>query len=370
MFSKALNVAAMALAASTVVSGQTFTLCDPTKKDCPPDPALATSVDLNLATEPREIFENLAGTKVEYDAAKGAVFPIRKEGDSPTMQSYKYIFFGRVDMVLQAAPGAGIVTSVVLQSDTLDEIDFEWVGGNNAQVQTNYFSKGDTTTYDRGAHHPVNNPLGEFHTYSIEWTKEHLQWIIDGVVIRTLTYADAKGGTIYPQTPMQVKFGTWIAGRKDASQGTIDWAGGLTNFAEGPFLAYYKSIKITDYAGGVTGAKQYVYGDRSGTWQSIKVDTVNGGSVGPKPSSSGAPLSTKSETASVSKSTTLSTSTTAGPDSSTTSTPATGNRVSTTSSGNAQTSAPTTPSAAGHVVLTLRNLGLAGAALCAAQFFL
>jgi hypothetical protein len=32
MLSKVLNVAAVALAASTLVSAQTFTLCDPTKK--------------------------------------------------------------------------------------------------------------------------------------------------------------------------------------------------------------------------------------------------------------------------------------------------------------------------------------------------
>ena len=48
------------------------------------------------------------------------------DGNAPTITSKKYIFFGRVEIVIQAAFGAGVVTSAVLQSDCLDEID--WVG--------------------------------------------------------------------------------------------------------------------------------------------------------------------------------------------------------------------------------------------------
>lgn len=280
MYTKLFSSAALVLAASTVVSAQTFTLCDPTKKDCPPDPAIAGVVSYDLGKgEPKESFKALEGTKIDYDAGKGAVFSIKSEGDAPTMASHGYIFFGRLDVTLQAAPGAGIVTSLVLQSDDLDEIDYEWVGGDDAQVQTNYFSKGDTTTYDRGAYHAVSTPTGSSHKYSIDWTKDRIQWLVDDKVVRTLTYAEAKGGSTYPQTPMQVKFGTWVAGKKDASEGTVQWAGGFANFANAPFNAYYKDIKVTDYAGGVQGAKQYIYSDRSGTWQSITIDTVNGGTT-------------------------------------------------------------------------------------------
>lgn len=48
--------------------------------------------------------------------------------------------FGKVDIELQAAPGAGIVSSFVLQSDTLDEIDWEWLGADPDEVQSNYVS--------------------------------------------------------------------------------------------------------------------------------------------------------------------------------------------------------------------------------------
>lgn len=131
------------------------------------------------------------------------------------------------------------------------------------------------STYDRGAFHPVANPTGQFHVYSIEWTPAAINWIIDDVVVRTLTYEDAKGGSSFPQTPMQVKLGTWCAGSPDAAEGTIAWAGGLTDFSQAPFKAYYKSISIVDYAGGdaptTKSVREYIYGNHSGDYGSIQM---------------------------------------------------------------------------------------------------
>lgn len=66
-------------------------------------------------------FQNVAGTNIQY-GANGAVFEIASLGVAPTIETGKYIFFGRVDIEVQAAPGQGIVTSAVLQSDDLDEV--------------------------------------------------------------------------------------------------------------------------------------------------------------------------------------------------------------------------------------------------------
>jgi Glycosyl hydrolases family 16 len=67
---------------------------------------------------------NLAeGTSLTYDSSQGAVFTINEETDAPTITSNWYIFFGKVDIVLKAAPGVGIVSSFVMESDDLDEID-------------------------------------------------------------------------------------------------------------------------------------------------------------------------------------------------------------------------------------------------------
>lgn len=274
MFSKVFSVAALALVAPALVSAQTSTTCNPLLATCPADPAFGKdTVHCDFTKGECAAFTNIGGTAIEY-GEKGGVFTIPGLGVAPTIATGKYIFFGRVDVEVQAAPGVGIITSAVLQSDNLDEIDWEWIGGDNAQVQSNYFSKGDISTYDRGAFHPVVNPTGQFHVYSIEWTPSFVNWIIDGTVVRTLTYADAKGGSAFPQTPMQVKLGTWVAGRPDAEEGTVIWAGGMADFSQGPFSGYYKSISIVDYAGGdaptTKSVKEYIYGDQSGSYQSIR----------------------------------------------------------------------------------------------------
>lgn len=275
MLSKAFS-AAVVLAASTLVSAQTYTECNPLKKSCPGNPAFgANTVECDFTKGACDAFHGMVGTSLTYNG-KGANFVIKKESDAPTIRTTNYLFFGRVDVVVQAAEGTGIVTSAVLQSDDLDEIDWEWVGGDNAQVQTNYFSKGDTTTYDRGAYHPVSAPLTSYHKYSVLWTPTAINWLIDDTVVRTLTSADAKGGATFPQTPMQVKLGTWVAGGKNTAKGTVEWAGGYTDFDDAPFNAYYKSITIEDYAGQDgpgknSNVKKYVYGDKTGTWESIKV---------------------------------------------------------------------------------------------------
>lgn len=186
------------------------------------------------------------------------------------------MFFGTVDVTMRTAKGNGIVTTIVLESDVLDEIDWEWLGGVNGVVQSNYFSKGDTSSYGKLESEltvPGGDDKGTFHTYSLNWTPEKLEWSIDGTVLRTLPYAGNEA--TYPQTPMMVKFGTWCAGCSTAP-GTVAWAGGAPDWSQAPFTAYYQDIKITDLSNGVANAKTYEYTDQTGSMASIKVNTGSG----------------------------------------------------------------------------------------------
>lgn len=249
---------------------------------------------IDFTKGPNDFFEILAGTTIQnYDPVLGAEFTINKETDAPTISSKKYIFFGTVSVVTRACYGQGVVSSIVLQSADLDEIDWEWLGGDRTQVQTNYFGKGDTTTYDRGAYHKVDNPQDKFYNYTIDWTPEFVAWYIDGAKVRQLNYNDAKGGSTFPQTPCQLKLGNWVAGRQGAAKGTVDWAGGYTDFSQAPFHAYYKSITVTDYH---KGAVKYVWPEVAsgqkgdGSYKGITV--VNEGGETSTPSTSASSPST------------------------------------------------------------------------------
>jgi beta-glucanase (GH16 family) len=218
-----------------------------------------------------------------YDSS-GAHFTVTSSGDAPQLISVFYIMFGKVEISMKAAPGAGIVSSLVLQSDTLDEIDIEWLGADDQEMQTNYFGKGDVTTYNRGAFNPAPNNQAEFITYTIDWTATQITWSVGGNVVRVLTPETADANQ-YPQSPMQVKFGSWSGGDSSNSPGTVEWARGPTDYSNGPFTMTVRSLAVTDYSTGT----QYQYGDTSGNWGSI---IAVGGAVNGNSGDAGSPVAT------------------------------------------------------------------------------
>jgi hypothetical protein len=134
-----------ALSASRLVAAQTFSACDPTKGDkCPPNKAFG---NCNKATEydftkvkggsgwkTDDLFKDFwlpdggvmyDDSQLQIDGTNGAQLIITKQEQAPLIKSKQYIFFGKVEVTLQAAKGQGIVTSVVLESDDRDEHD--WV---------------------------------------------------------------------------------------------------------------------------------------------------------------------------------------------------------------------------------------------------
>lgn len=73
-------------------------------------------------TEFFEPMDPMHRAQISYDS-RGAVMTITNATDAPGLQLKSYIYYGRVDVTVQAAPGVGIVTSVVLVGDALAEID-------------------------------------------------------------------------------------------------------------------------------------------------------------------------------------------------------------------------------------------------------
>lgn len=264
----------LTLASLVYVLPSVLAICNPlTSGNCPPVPALGKSFKQDWSQEIGPYFEaESRNGQISFSESDGISLTINKQGDNPLIHSNFYIMFGKVEVVLRAAQGKGIISSFYLQSDDLDEIDIELFGGDNYEFQSNYFIKGSTVTYDRGIYHPVNpGPLTSFHTYTVEWTPDALTWSLDGTVVRTITKDNTQG---YPQTPMQIIAGTWAGGDPNNAPGTIDWAGGLTDFSQAPFTMSMKSIIVSDYSSG----KSYSYSGTSGTWQSIVAEDgeVNG----------------------------------------------------------------------------------------------
>ncbi|OAA34043.1 Concanavalin A-like lectin/glucanase, subgroup [Metarhizium rileyi] len=253
-----------------LAAAQVHTSCNPMERECPANPAFGTDHNFNFNVTPSgDLWETTTGT-VTYNAKTGAAFAINKQGDSPTIRTKFYFFFGRTEILLKVAPGQGIVSSMMWLSDDLDEVDWEFLGSNKTFATTNYFGKG-RQDYKNGGSHPMSGMQDDYHNYTTVWTKESIEWFIDGNHIRTLNSKDANNTLNYPQTPMRLSIGIWAGGDPSLPEGTRQWAGGDTNYANGPYTMYLKSAQVTDFSSG----KEYTYGDRSGTWESINIVSGN-----------------------------------------------------------------------------------------------
>ncbi|KIW35485.1 uncharacterized protein PV07_02181 [Cladophialophora immunda] len=236
-----------------LVSADSSSACNPLNGPCPAIAGLTTGeyfMDFTqqTTTPPDWILADYA--TVGYGSPNGANFTFAKRYDAPYIWTRFYVLFGRIEVVVQAAPGAGIITSSVMMSDDLDEIDWEWSGnnfaGSSGAVQTNYFGKGQVGNSDRGSQPVVDDPEHKFHTYALDWQPDKLVWSIDGVAVRTLKNNGATTGSYqYPQTPSRLHLGLWCSGDPSTPYGTVYWGGGYTNFSAAPFSAYVKSVKIT-----------------------------------------------------------------------------------------------------------------------------
>lgn len=149
---------AAVLAVSVPLSlAQTSTDCNPTEKSCPSDTGLDQTTftsDFTQGSSANASWSAAAYTTINY-GSQGAEFTISKAGEAPTIETDFYFFFGYVEVKMKAAPGQGIVSSIVLESDDLDEIDLEFLGGNTAQVVS--LSRSESVIQE--AHNPAGNKL-------------------------------------------------------------------------------------------------------------------------------------------------------------------------------------------------------------------
>ena len=245
-----------------------MTTCNPMSEDCPANPALGTTAFFNFNQTPvAGTWQERVGVGRVYYDDNGARFTIENTGHAPTLDSKFYIFWGRTEIWMKTAKGRGIISSVMLLSDDLDEIDLEFRGTNDTEVLTNYYGKGDEKSAVGGEYVLPGNTQEDYHNYTIVWTSEFLEWYVDGAKIRRLEPKDAKNGEWYPQTPMRLSLGIWAGGHPNNLPGVREWAGGDTDYSQGPFNMYVKSVHVEDYSKG----KEYVYGDRTGSMNSIKI---------------------------------------------------------------------------------------------------
>jgi hypothetical protein len=124
---KFFKIASLLAASLTLVTAQTHSKCDPkTTDNCPKDPALSSKFSHSFSQSglsPK--FRKTQQGEVSYEGDGCHLRINRAKESGPQLESNFYIMYGKVDVRMKSAPGRGIVTSIALISDSLDEID--WV---------------------------------------------------------------------------------------------------------------------------------------------------------------------------------------------------------------------------------------------------
>ncbi|KAI1003496.1 putative glycosidase [Podosphaera aphanis] len=194
------------------------------------------------------------------------------------LASTTYMWYGNVKARFKTSRGRGVVTAFILLSDVKDEIDYEFVGGDLNNAQSNYYSKG-VTNYQHSVNISISDTFSTYHTYEINWTPDEITWKIDGKVGRTTKRVDTWNATAnqwaYPQTPARVQLSLWPAGLPSNDIGTVNWAGGLVNW-DAPdiknnnyYYAAFESVETSCYNAnsgpGTNKGISYTYGSKEGT---------------------------------------------------------------------------------------------------------
>jgi beta-glucanase (GH16 family) len=238
-----------------------------------------------------------SGRPISYNG-KSLLLTMAPETVGTLVSSAFYVWYGKISATFTTSRGQGVVTAFILMSDSHDEIDFEFVGADIQQAQTNYYAQGvpdcrffsivdDMLTIidTHEANVSSANTNTETHTYTIDWGYDQLTWAVDGVVLRTLDRSDTWNSTHdrfdYPQTPSRVQLSLWPAGLPSNGNGTIKWAGGIIDWNSpymnnGYYYAMFTDVSVECYdpppgAQAGTGSRSYIYTDRAATNESIKL---------------------------------------------------------------------------------------------------
>lgn len=135
------------------------------------------------------------------------------------VQRNQLTHYGRYEIVMQAAKGEGIISSMYTYTgpyfgDPHDEIDFEFLGRDTTKVWINRFADGQKMP---GEWVDLGFDAGDApHHYAFEWREDSLTWFVDG---REFYRIDESTHAI-PTSPGKIHIDIWAG-----AEGQRNWSG-------------------------------------------------------------------------------------------------------------------------------------------------
>lgn len=84
-----------------------------------------------------------SGTAVSYND-EALLLTMAPNTVGTLLMSAHYVWYGKISATMTTSQGQGVVTAFILMSDVKDEIDFEFVGVDLENAQSNYYFQGIT----------------------------------------------------------------------------------------------------------------------------------------------------------------------------------------------------------------------------------
>ncbi|MCJ1234646.1 hypothetical protein MMC14_002607 [Varicellaria rhodocarpa] len=204
------------------------------------------------------------------------------------LASTSYVWYGKISATLKTSRGQGVVTAFILLSDVKDEIDWEFIGADLNDGQSNYYFQG-LPDYDNEQNISVTDTFGTYHTYEIDWTPDTVTWSVDGTAHRTKNRNETWNATSnqyhFPQSPARIQLSLWPAGLSSNGEGTVAWSGGLVDWNSpdvqnaGYYYAMVNDVNVECYnppsGASVSGSKSYIYNGPAGTNNTVVTTNDN-----------------------------------------------------------------------------------------------
>ncbi|KAF9970417.1 hypothetical protein BGZ73_006876, partial [Actinomortierella ambigua] len=161
----------------------------------------------------------------------------RPQGLSSVVSTTRFMQYGNVKARIKTGSSSpGVVSAFIIRNEQPgDEIDFEIVGKNPTEAQTNFYYRTppdmppDLIDYSNTGKSPMGfDTTADFHEYGIEWTSEHIHWTVDGKIIRSVYRSQTADDTLdpnpvdpatgqkrkkFPSSPARIQFGIWDGGQ-------------------------------------------------------------------------------------------------------------------------------------------------------------
>ena len=88
-----------------------------------------------------------SGTPLQGPDKDSVILTLSEDGQSQSgtlLASSHYVWYGKISATMKSSRGAGVVSAFILLSDVKDEIDFEFVGADLQNTQSNFYFQGIT----------------------------------------------------------------------------------------------------------------------------------------------------------------------------------------------------------------------------------